>query len=124
MTINSNKIEDYKAKLLEERRLLEVELSSMGRVDNTTGDWVATPEEQTTPEADENDLADRSEDFEERSSTLDVLNTRLEDINKAIEKMADGTYGICEICGKDIEEDRLEANPAARTCKACMNKVD
>jgi DnaK suppressor protein len=124
MTMNTNIIETYKAKLLAEKGLLEGEMTSMGKVDSDTGDWVATPEEQTAPEADENDLADRSEDFEERSGTLDVLDSRLEDINTALEKIAQGTYGVCEVCGAQIEEDRLEANPAARTCKACMNKVD
>jgi DnaK suppressor protein len=124
MTTHHTTIETSKAKLLEEKRLLEGELSSMGTVDTATGDWVATPEEQTAPEADENDLADRSEDFEERSGTTEVLNVRLEDINSALERITNGTYGICEVCGKPIEEDRLEANPAARTCKACMNKAD
>ena len=35
--------------------------------------------------------------------------------------IAAGTYGTCEVSGEQIEEDRLEADPAARTCKAHMN---
>jgi RNA polymerase-binding transcription factor DksA len=112
----------YKQRLQAEKKLLEGELAGMGRVDSATGEWTATPEEQTAPEADENDLADRSEDFEERSGTTEVLGARLEDINHALDKISNGTFGICEICGNLIEEDRLEANPAARTCKACMEK--
>jgi RNA polymerase-binding transcription factor DksA len=38
----------------------------------------------------------------------------------ALGKIEAGTYGVCEVSGMDIEEDRLEANPAARTCKAHM----
>jgi len=113
-----------KKRLEEEKKLLEEELSGMGRVDKKTGEWEATPEEQTSPEADENDLADRSEDYEERVSTTEVLNKRLDDINLALENITSGKYGICIVCGIEIEEDRLEANPAAHTCKACMEKVD
>jgi DnaK suppressor protein len=117
------KIDIIKTKLETEKKLLENELASIGRVDKT-GDWEATPEEQTTgPEADENDLADRSEDFEERSGILDPLEKRLADINKALKKIEDGNFGICEVCGKKIEEDRLEINPAATTCKDDMDKI-
>jgi DnaK suppressor protein len=109
----------YKTKLEAEKKLLEGELANLGRKDEK-GDWEATPETQTAPEADENDMADRTEDYEERTATIAALEPRLKDINDALAKIEDGTYGICEVCGKPIEEDRLEANPAARTCKACM----
>lgn len=112
----------YKAKLEEEKGVLEGELASMGKQDTDTGEWEAAPDAQTAPEADDNDLADRSEEFEERSAKVPVLETRLTDINDALGKIENGTYGICEVCGGQIEEDRLEANPAARTCKACMEQ--
>jgi RNA polymerase-binding protein DksA len=112
-------IQIQKTKLEAEKKLVETELKDLGQVDQK-GDWEATPEAQSAPEPDENDLADRTEDFEERSATLNVLEARLKDIQDALKKIEDGTYGICEVCGKPIEEDRLEANPAARTCKACM----
>ena len=113
----------YKTKLLNEKKLLESELGSIGILDKSTGEWEATPETQTAPEPDRNDLADRDEDFEERSSTTSSLNSRLGDINTALKKIEDNTYGICESCSKKIEEDRLEANPAAKTCKECMDKL-
>ena len=117
------KTHNNKTKLEEEKKLLENELKGLGRIDEDTNEWEATPEEQDMPEADENDLADRSEDFEERTGTMAALEARLEDINHALAALEDGTYGICEVCGKNIEEDRLKANPAARTCKECMEKV-
>jgi len=117
------KTDIIKTKLEEERNLLEGELSKLGKVDKT-GDWEATPEEETTgPQADENDLFDKTEEYEERSSTLDSLEKRLANINKALLKIKNGNYGICEVCGKKIEEDRLEANPAALTCKEDMEKI-
>lgn len=114
----------YKTKLEEEKKLLEDELGELGKVDKT-GDWEATPEEEMNKQEvpDEGDMAERAEDYEERSIKLNTLEIRLADINKALGKIEAGKYGICEICGKEIEEDRLEVNPAAITCKECMNKV-
>lgn len=114
--------QEYKTKLEAEKLLVEGELGGLGRFNDDLGEWEATPEEQANPEADENDLADRSEDFEERYSTLATLSTRLDDIKSALMKINAGTYGMCEVCGNKIEEDRLSVNPAARTCKACMEK--
>ena len=114
--------DNNKIKLEEEKKLLENELGGMGRVDKVTGEWEAIPEAQINPEADVNDLSDRAEGFEERTSTMVPLNARLDDINKALTAIEDGSYGICTPCLKEIEADRLEANPAALTCKECMNK--
>lgn len=117
-------LQNYKAKLEEEKKLLEDELSELGRVDKT-GDWEATPEDEISSQEvqDEADMAEKAADYEERSIKLNTLELRLSDINKALVKMEGDKYGICENCGKEIEEDRLEVNPAATTCKECMNKV-
>lgn len=117
-------IDTHKTKLEEEKKLLEEELGSIGQVDKT-GDWKAVPENEISSQEvpDDGDLADRAEDFEERSSKLDLLELRLADINKALEKIGRENYGICERCQKEIEDDRLEVNPAATTCKKCMEKV-
>lgn len=112
--------QEYKSKLEVEKDLVEVELSDLGTFNEALGEWEATPEVQNQPEADSNDLADRAEDFEERSSTLSTLVARLNDINSSIRKIDAGTYGMCEKCGNKIEDDRLEANMAAQTCKNCM----
>jgi DnaK suppressor protein len=117
------KTDIYKLKLEEEKKLLEDELGSIGKLDKETGEWEAVPEEQTSPEADESDMADRTEDFGERSATTSALDARLDDINDALTKIEGGIYGMCESCGKQIEEDRLGANPAARTCKSCIDKM-
>ncbi len=48
----------------------------------------------------------------------------LEEIDRALEKIKDGTYGICERCGGPIEEKRLEVKPYARYCISCRNKLE
>ena len=44
-------------------------------------------------------------------------------IDEALEKIEDGTYGGCEICGKNIPKKRLEALPEATMCTTCRTKV-
>jgi DnaK suppressor protein len=42
----------------------------------------------------------------------------LEEVRRARERVADGTYGVCEVCGEPIPEPRLEARPWATRCVA------
>ncbi len=109
-----------KEKLEKERDTLLEELRDMGKLNPETGEWEATPEKIDFPEADQNDMADRFENFEARSSMIRTLEPRLNNILKAIKGLNRESFGKCEVCKKDIEIARLEANPAARTCKKHM----
>jgi RNA polymerase-binding transcription factor DksA len=51
-----------------------------------------------------------------------TLRETLQDIDAALGKIEQGTYGLCESCGRPIAEARLEAMPAARLCIACASK--
>ena len=42
-----------------------------------------------------------------------------EAVDAALLRVADGTYGVCEVCGRGIAHERLEAIPWAATCVAC-----
>ncbi len=58
----------------------------------------------------------------ERTEVLGLVETatiRLGLIDKALGKIPEGTYGICETCGEEIEPDRIEYLPAARRCVGC-----
>lgn len=112
----------YKTLLEEELGKLNEDLVNIGTFNDETNQWEARPSEQEGPESDMLDLADRSEDYESRSETLKALSKRVGDVKDALKKIDDGTYGICEISGEQIEEARLMANPAARTCKVHINE--
>ena len=119
---NGMNTDTYKTKLEDEKRVLVSELSKLGKnIDPEAGKWEAVPEEMVEMEADENDLADRFEDYEKNSEEVRALSARLREVAGALGRIKAGTYGVCEKCGKRIEEDRLEANPAAKTCKEHMN---
>lgn len=69
-----------------------------------------------SPIAEPNEAADKLEEIDERTEEVGTLSARLADVEKALGNIEQGTYGRCEVCDKSIEEERLEANPAARTC--------
>jgi DnaK suppressor protein len=49
----------------------------------------------------------------------DSLNASLERIDRALEKVAEGTYGTCDGCGEEIPAPRLEAQPESAVCVRC-----
>jgi RNA polymerase-binding transcription factor DksA len=115
--------EIYKQKLQEEQARLEKELATIGRINpDNPSDWEATPVDPGSRESDPNDKADMIEDYETNTAILKQLEIQLIDVKDALVKIEDGTYGMCEVSGHPIEEGRLEANPAARTCMEHMNR--
>lgn len=98
-------------------RLTE-ELSSIATHDETTGDWVATPDGDELKEIDENSEADAIEEWNERRATVAQLEMMYHNTKQALKKIESGTFGQCEICNGPIESDRLAVIPTARTCKA------
>jgi DnaK suppressor protein len=54
-----------------------------------------------------------------RVGTARELGTMLEDVERALAKLDDGTYGICDRCGRLIPEARLEARPWSVVCVDC-----
>ncbi len=112
----------YQHDLEVEATRLKSELQELG-VQNPElkTDWIERADDLDVASADMNDVADRTEEYDERRATLATLEGRYNDLKRALKKIADGNYGVCEVCHQPIEGDRLEANPAARTCKAHMN---
>jgi|HubBroStandDraft_4_1064222.scaffolds.fasta_scaffold888227_2 DnaK suppressor protein len=53
------------------------------------------------------------------SALLSQEQAYLAELERAEQRMADGTYGICEQCGAALPSERLAARPAARTCVQC-----
>ena len=52
----------------------------------------------------------------EHRALIGRLQDTLADVERALVKLDEGTYGKCEVCGEDIAEARLEALPASRYC--------
>ncbi|BCJ86050.1 TraR/DksA C4-type zinc finger protein [Effusibacillus dendaii] len=75
----------------------------------------------------DNHPADIGDELFERGKDLalrDADSLRLVEIDEALERMEDGTYGICTHCGQEIPYERLEAQPAAEFCITCQEKAE
>ncbi len=113
---------DNEQKNLEAQKAAVVaELETLAIYHEATDDWEIRFDSDVHTEADEDIISDNAEAAEENVATLALLETRYRNINRALSKIEDGTCGTCEICDTPIEHDRLNANPAARTCKAHLN---
>lgn len=67
----------------------------------------------------DNHPADQGTELYEREKDLAFFRrdeTEVEEIEKALERMDEGTYGRCEVCGQEIPRERLEALPTALRC--------
>ena len=72
-------------------------------------------------------MADHGTDNFDRELALNLVSGRQEsiyDIEFAIQRIDDGTYGICQACDNPIERPRLKALPFARKCLACQNAAE
>lgn len=58
------------------------------------------------------DTFEREKDF----SILEQVEAELADVERALRRLDDGSYGTCEACGTAIGDDRLAVHPAARFC--------
>jgi DnaK suppressor protein len=73
------------------------------------------------------DIYDIASNERERELTLmlgDRDREKLSEIEDALERLKDNSYGTCEECGEPIAEPRLKALPSTRVCVECMSKME
>jgi DnaK suppressor protein len=92
----------------------------LNRADNTvTG---MTNQKETFP-----DPTDRASLESDRNFMLrirDRENKLIKKIRKALDRIEDGSFGICESCGEDISMERLKARPVTTLCIECKTKQE
>jgi DnaK suppressor protein len=74
--------------------------------------------------ADLEEMASDTMDTDSLCEIMDIGSNTLEQIDAALEKLDDGTYGICESCDKPIPHARLEALPFAGLCVNCQREKE
>ncbi|MFC4592252.1 TraR/DksA family transcriptional regulator [Sphaerisporangium corydalis] len=95
---------------------------TMARITALTRDWDDMVESSSLVATDdEHDPEGSSTAFERAhvQSLLDQARTHLTDLDRALDRLHAGTYGVCEGCGHPIPLDRLKARPATTTCITC-----
>jgi RNA polymerase-binding transcription factor DksA len=109
--LTKEEIEKYQSALEQERRLLVAEIEN-----EKPADFGSEPDGELEEEADE------SEDFANKVAIKDTLKNRLSEIDMALARTKDGTYGVCAKCGKDIEKEILDIVPESNLCETCKKE--
>ncbi len=116
--MNRELIEKLKQDLENNKTSLEKELETFATKDkNLEGNWDA--KRAAAEDTDMEEKADEMEEYDNALSLEHSLESKLKDVNLALEKIAAQNYGLCEKCGKEIEEDRLSVCPEAKLCMKC-----
>lgn len=105
------RLRELKDRLLGDKARLEKDLETID------------PARLESPGDSEEEQADEVEEMASRVALAEVVRRRLKRIRSALTKMQNKTYGICENCGKAIEEKLLEIDPESRYCKECKQKL-
>lgn len=116
--------EHFRAALLEERQRVEHAIATLraehpGSLDDeveevndsASGDHLADAATATLGREIDYTLGDNAEQV-------------LSEIDAALKRMDEGTYGICTNCGTEIPAERLEANPWASLCIDCKRRAE
>lgn len=74
-------------------------------------------------EADSSEQATQLENAEVLDSLANEATSELAQINGALQRMEEGSYGVCTRCGNEIDARRLEARPYAARCIACASEA-
>jgi len=115
--ISSQQLAEFRSQLLKEKKELETEF----HVNDSFGfDWQHPHESVGELSSYDNHPADEGTELYEREKDLALkehATHRLDNINRALTAMDNGTYGTCEVCGEDIPYERLEALPNTTFCK-------
>jgi len=108
-------VERMRGALTEQRSQLRREIGEQG----------ADPDSDEVSFVDDAGFSDRSHSTQERSrliAVVEALRVNLVEVERALERIDAGTYGMCERCGKPIDLARLEARPWALLCIDCKQK--
>jgi DnaK suppressor protein len=119
--LNQKTIDEAKKALLFQKEQIIHELSELSRKDDHEADDRTTKFPEYGDKPDEN--AQEINDYSTNIQTEKVLEKSLEDIDKALERIKKGTYGVCKYCGNQIAEKRLLARPTASSCISCKTEL-
>lgn len=112
--MDSTSFERYKEQLQKQRAELQKLLSRFASKDPHVRDEFHS----LFPSygSDEEDNAAEVSDYEDEVGIERNLETMLKEVDGALERIAQGTYGACRVCGKEIEAERLSVMPSTSLC--------
>lgn len=109
-------LETIRVHLEEEKRI------AADRIDELSKQDPFTDIERTNDNASDDTDANEESTHDRFSAMVDETKAKVADIDAALMRIADGTYGFCTECSQMIDTDRLGILPMATLCKSCEDK--
>jgi len=119
MTTNNERFDTLREMLLTRKQEIQKQIDALLLQHRT--------EQQELREASVADTEDRS--FQNSTSERQIFlmegwNQMRHNIDTALDRLNDGTYGFCEDCDEPIKQERLKAQPFARRCLICQEQAE
>ncbi len=121
--MNQKELEKFRQQLLDLGKRIQGDVAGLADEALRRADGEASGNLSDTPLH----LADLGTDTYVQEVSLSLLETergQLAEITRALERVAAGTFGVCEECGREIAKERLQALPYTRLCIECANRAD
>ena len=116
-------IQEFKKQLEEKKEQLLAQLGNIGkRVNGAEDNFEAKYPDYGDPASIE-DSANEVADYTTNLSFERDLESELRAVEKALQRMAEGKYGVCTYCGNDIEKERLKIRPESTSCVSCKKTI-
>jgi len=120
-SLDKKVLEAIKKELVSRREQIVDSLEDISQADTHEADNLGSKFPEYGDKPDEN--AQEISDYSTNSAAEKVLEKTLADIDGALKRMENGTYGVCKYCGQMINPKRLQARPVASACINCKNEL-
>jgi len=117
---NNEKIKKIKEQLVSKKKMIIAQLQKFAKKNTKAKDDFKTEFPNLGDHQDENAI--EVSDYESKLSVERDLESELKNIEGALKKTSENTYGVCSSCGEKIDPRRLEVMPEAMLCVKCSGK--
>jgi DnaK suppressor protein len=117
---NNEKIKKIKEQLVSKKKMIIAQLQKFAKKNEKVKDDFKTEFPNLGHHQDENAI--EVSDYESKLSVERDLESELKNIEGALKKTSENTYGVCSVCGERINPKRLEIMPEATLCVKCSEK--
>ena len=121
--MNREDTEFFKKLLLDKKEQANADLEDLERVSRSE-DAQESSEDRSAYSL---HMADRGTDAMEREKNMLLAQREgayLDYVDEALQRIEDGSFGLCRVCGNEVGRERLEAVPTATQCIDCKSKAD
>ncbi|UCG38429.1 MAG: TraR/DksA C4-type zinc finger protein [bacterium] len=113
--MRQDRLEKYRKMLLEMRQEYQAELQKVSNEEKNR---------DRTEAKDSVDQADSNYSVDYQMARTEKINRGIKEVDEALNRIRNGEYGVCQVCGDEIPEGRLQVRPNALYCAQCKEDLE